>query len=131
MLNPLHFYEGLGDIPAERKRITDFIVDNNIEGVLLLSGDRHTSELLKVTPEGGYPLYEFTCSPLTAGPGYDKRETDNPVRVKGTWVTGTHNYGKISVKGKRNDRRLVIECKDKDGKVLFSHEIKRSELSFK
>ena len=130
VLNPLHFYEGLGSIPAEQKRIQDFIVEHKIEGVVFLSGDRHHSELLSVTPEGGYPLYEYTCSPLTAGAGGDKREADNPARVGGTWVTGKRNYGKVTVKGKTGDRRLVLECKDKQGELLWTHEIKRSELSF-
>ena len=50
---------------AERKEIFDFIERNRIDGVILLSADRHRSDVWKLDREVGYPLYEFESSRLT------------------------------------------------------------------
>lgn len=49
----------------ERKEIFDFLVANKINGVLLLSADRHRSDAWKIDHPNIYPLYEFTSSRLT------------------------------------------------------------------
>ena len=52
----------------ERNEIFDFLADNKINGVVLMSADRHRSDLWKIERDKGYPLYEFNCSRL-AGTG--------------------------------------------------------------
>jgi len=49
----------------ERKEIVDFLADNKINGVVLLSADRHRSEAWRNERPNGYPLYEFESSRLT------------------------------------------------------------------
>jgi alkaline phosphatase D len=51
--------------PEERSAIYDFLHENKIEGVVLISADRHRSDLWKIDRENGYPLYEFESSRLT------------------------------------------------------------------
>ena len=53
-----------GNYPLERKRLFDLIDETGANGVLLLSGNVHFSELSR-TDEGPYPLYDFTSSGLT------------------------------------------------------------------
>ncbi len=130
IVNPLVYFEGFGKFPAERARLYDTIAARRIEGVVFLSGDRHHTELLKVTPFGGYPLYDYTSSPLTSGAGRLDREADNPARVEGTWVTGTRNYGRVRVDGPRGARKLTLSAHDKAGARLWSHEIGEDELRF-
>lgn len=132
MINPIALFEGFAQFPAEQKELLDFIAAQKVEGVVFLSGDRHSSELLKITPAGGYPLYEFTCSPLTAGATASLRpeERDNPARVPGTLVTGKRNFGVITVSGRQNERRLTMVTQDKDGKELWRHELRAQELRF-
>lgn len=51
-----------------RQRLFDLITRLRVPGVILLSGDVHYSEVLKVPTEcsgTGYPVYEFTSSGLT------------------------------------------------------------------
>lgn len=61
--------EGTGDswavFPAAQTRLREHIANNDIGGVVLLSGDIHRSEfrLLPAAP-GGYPLPELTSSPM-------------------------------------------------------------------
>ena len=49
----------------ERKEIFDFVAVNRIEGVVLLSADRHRSDARLIDRPNGYPLYEFESSRLT------------------------------------------------------------------
>jgi alkaline phosphatase D len=54
---------------SERNAIFDFIRDNDIGGVVLLSGDTHVGELNVIpwSENGGYDLYELTSSPCPNG----------------------------------------------------------------
>jgi len=49
----------------ERQEIFSFLERNNINGVILISADRHRSDAWKIEREKGYPLYEFESSRLT------------------------------------------------------------------
>jgi len=49
----------------ERKEIFDFLTKNRIDGVILLSADRHRSDAWKIERKNDYPLYEFESSRLT------------------------------------------------------------------
>lgn len=49
----------------ERKELFDFIANHGINGVALISADRHRSEVWEVEWKGPYPLYEFLSSRLT------------------------------------------------------------------
>lgn len=50
----------------ERNALFDFIKDNNIPGVVLLSGDTHVGELNAIpwSEKGGYDFYDLVSSPL-------------------------------------------------------------------
>jgi alkaline phosphatase D len=114
----------------EQKDLIDWIAQNKIRGVVFLSGDRHESELLRVTPEGLYPLYDFTSSPLTAGltNPMPKEEENNPLRVSGTLVNDMHSFGLLKFSGTCNERTLEMQVVDREGKVRWSRTIKGSEL---
>lgn len=133
MMNPLAPFEALARFPRERQEIINYIVDNRVSGVLFLSGDRHMSELIRVTPQGGYPLYDFTCSPLSSGtrtPKADDAEFENPARVPGTLVGGKRNYGRVKLSGTGEERALQLSCHGKDGGELWSRRIAVTELRF-
>ena len=49
----------------ERGEIFDFLASNRINGVILLSADRHRSDAWRIERPNGYPLYEFESSRLT------------------------------------------------------------------
>lgn len=49
----------------ERKEILDFVEDQRIEGLVLVSADRHRSDAWRIERPGGYPLYEFNSSRMT------------------------------------------------------------------
>ena len=49
----------------EREGIFSFIEENRIEGIVLLSADRHRSDAWKIERQGSYNLYDFMSSKLT------------------------------------------------------------------
>jgi alkaline phosphatase D len=113
----------------ERKKIINFIVDNKISGVIFLSGDRHHTELLSntsVKDSLGYALYELTSSAISSGPN-TKAEKDNPMRVDGTLVV-ENNFCKLTLSGKRKERKVVIECINKTGSILWTQTISENQL---
>jgi len=58
-------YDTWDGFENERKQIFSFLHENRIEGVLLLSADRHRSDLWKIERPDGYRLYECESSRLT------------------------------------------------------------------
>ena len=51
--------------PDEREVIFSFIEENRIEGVVLISADRHRSDVWRIERARGYTLYDFSSSKLT------------------------------------------------------------------
>jgi alkaline phosphatase D len=61
-----HGHEKWGNFPNCRKRLLSLIVKTQPKNALILSGDRHMSEVSKMDITGlPYPLYDFTCSGMT------------------------------------------------------------------
>ena len=58
-LDPWHGYK------QEREEIFSFIEENKIDGVILISADRHRSDAWKIERPKGYDFYEFESSKLT------------------------------------------------------------------
>lgn len=119
--------ESFARMPVERQRIIDLITQANIKGVLFVSGDIHASELSKLDRAGTYPLYEFTCSSLTAGSNKDIANQPNTYRVAGTEY-GEHNFGTITVSGAAKARTLRLAVHDKNGKEVWNRAISETEL---
>jgi alkaline phosphatase D len=125
MINDNNF-ECFSKFPAERDDLFQFIGANKIEGVVFLSGDRHTTELLKTTGWGiPYPLYEYTSSPLTSG--VPAQATGDPLGVPGTFVKA-RNFGMIRVSGPRGNRIATLWAMDASGNKLWEQTIRQEEL---
>jgi alkaline phosphatase D len=123
-------FEGLHRFPQEQQRLAAWLLEQKIDGVIFLSGDRHFGELLRIERPGAYPLYEFTSSPLTSSPARpDAAELANPDVVPGT-LHGRRQFGLIRVGGPGNDRRIALEAYDSDGAQLWRHELRVNDLRF-
>ncbi len=111
----------------ERQMILEQLQRYDIKGVIFITGDIHAAELSKLDRPGTYPLYEFTSSALTAGANTKIAEQKNANRVQGT-AYGGHNFGLITVSGKRNQRKLTLQLMDKDGKEVWKRDLSEKEL---
>lgn len=123
------WYENHATFPDERHYLIQQIREAKIEGVVFLDGDRHHT-VLSVYKENPavYPLYDLTCSSLTAGAN-DRMEVLNTNAIEETFV-GQHNFGMLNVSGPRTDRVLTMNILDKDGNTLWSREIKAKDLKY-
>ena len=127
VLNPVSPYDKWRDCSAEYNEFMDFIRDNNINGIIFLTGDRHHSEIIKVDRPGTYSLYDITVSPLTSGTHkFGKAEEINPYRVLG--IDGKQNYGKFSFIGKRGERKLTVNYYGIKGEPLGEWSISEKDL---
>ncbi len=122
-------YENYATYPEERKYLIDKIREAKIEGVIFLDGDRHHTILSKMQEsEDVYPLYDLTCSSLTAGIN-DDDESYNIYSLKETLVS-VNNFGMLNVTGPANDRELIIKIFDKDGSEIWKKSISANDLKY-
>lgn len=107
-----HGYEKWANFPLERKRLFDLIVDSGVKKPIILSGDRHASEL-SVIEHRGQKIYDITASSLT-NPRRPRQEA-NQYRLKGDegTIVFDKNYGVLTI------------APSEEGLILWS-EIKRS-----
>ncbi len=129
VLNPNADKECLRSYAAEYNELIDFIKTNKIEGVLFLTGDRHFSEMHKISTAGFYDLYDFTCSPITSGVyAVDKtKENVNPTRVDGSLFVG-NNFARIGISGPKNERKVSFEIIDQQGEKKWEYIISQTQL---
>ena len=129
--NKMHDYESLFAYKREYQKLMNFLKKHEIPGVIFVSGDRHFTELLKTERGRDYPIYEFTSSPLSSG-SYttldESEEYDNPQRVEGTLVHKDQNFGMIKVEGKDDDRKLILQTFDSEGKKMWEKMIHENDL---
>lgn len=120
--------EGWHNFPAERKAFLDWLAAAHIDGLVFLSGDRHRTELARLDRPGSYPLYELTCSPLTASarPARDAEEK-RPGLVEGTRVE-KRNFCRLDVDGPLRDRRMTLRVFDVNGKPLWNRTLRSNAL---
>lgn len=128
VINDNNFGESYADNPRERDELLNFIADNNIKGVVFLTGDKHYSEL-SMRNWNGYPMYDFTCSPLTFPP--------LPRRLLGAYKNGNRvkhmdyghrNFGRISFTGQPGNRNMKIEIIGRAGHTRRQITLNQNQL---
>jgi alkaline phosphatase D len=126
VINPARIHENHANYAEERERIIKSIRDENIPGVIFLTGDRHHTELSKFEEDRLYPLYDLTVSPLTSGTA-NPRSDENKLQVEGTLVK-ERNFGTIHVAGPRNERQMTIKIFNVDGGLIWERKIAQTDL---
>ena len=117
--------EEWGNFPLERQKLFELIETTKANGVILLSGNVHYSEISQ-TDEGSYPLTDFTSSGMThSEPAY--AELNNSRRIVGPF-TG-FNFGEISIAWDApTGLEVTLTCRDADGRQQFDHVVQVSNL---
>jgi len=128
-LNPEAYFENFAIYAEERQKLISSIRDEKIAGVFFLSGDRHHTELTKLQENSKvYPLYDLTCSALTAGTHADEHHK-NTLIVPETIVID-HNFAMMEITGKYGERVLKITIIDKDGNEKWTKSISQTNLDY-
>jgi len=113
----------------EREELVQFIQDNQIGGVVFLTGDVHHTALYRRPLTATQSIYELTSSPLSSG-SWDAAESEkasDPYVVAGT-IVGTQNYCQVAITGPKDARALVIKCYDKTNAFQWERTIPSAAL---
>lgn len=112
-------FENFANYVQERDEIIQFIDDNNIKNVVFLSGDRHHSEISKMTTSKGNTIYDVTSSAITSTT-YDHGNEPNTLRVPGSMVS-ERNFAVFNVTGSQMDRKLEVYFKNALGQEVYRY----------
>lgn len=115
-------WEGFKD---EREEIFGFIEQNRIEGVYLISADRHRSDAWKIERENGYDLYEANTSHLT-------KNGSHPLMPKAIFShRGKPMFGLLTFDLTKPDPEIIYTVIDINNTPVDSLIVKRSQLGFR
>jgi alkaline phosphatase D len=121
----------------ERDKLFTFIKENNISGVVLLSGDTHVGELncIPFSKNGGYDLYDLVSSPIAQSPatGWITRRPE--VRIRPVYYSGPNlGYIEFVMDEKPHLRFELIDeygLSVWDPFILYAHELRNGVESWK
>lgn len=108
--------------PEEREEIFSFL--EGIDGVFLLSADRHRSDAYCIEREGAYDLYEASSSRLTNIHSHPKMEHS-------LLHYGPNAFGLLEFDTTREDPELGYRIVNMDNEVVGTLDLKLSDLSVK
>ena len=118
--------ETWSNFPHERQKLFDVIRSTKAGGVILVSGDRHWSELSVVAENIRYPLYELTSSSFNQIHGRGT-PTENQFRA----VDSTYhreNYGMILVDWDASDPTVTLQIRDIERGVRIEKKLRVDSL---
>lgn len=114
-----HGWEKWGNLPKERRKLFELIRDTAANGVVFLTGDRHTADISVLPPETdgspAYPLYDITSSGLNQS-GFSQEQ--NRYRTGDEAPFGPSNFGLIEIDWTAPDPALALQIRSEDGKVV-------------
>jgi alkaline phosphatase D len=108
---------------AEREQIFSFIETNRIDGVILISADRHRSDAWKIERKGGYDLYEFESSKLT------NIHTHNIMPGALFGYNKKCSFGLLTFDTTTTDPEVTYQIISIDDEVIWELSLKKSQLT--
>lgn len=118
--------ETWSNLPRERERFFKLIAQSKANGVVLISGDRHWSELSSVTDGLPYRLYDLTSSSLNQPHGRGTPTLNQFRHLPTTYHK--ENFGEIAIDWSRDDPLVTLQIRDMQGAVQIEHDVALSEL---
>ena len=109
--------------PQEREQIFSFLEKNRIEGVVVLSADRHRSDAWKIERPAGYDLYEFESSRLT------NVHSHSPMKKALFSYNRKQSFGLIDFDTVAADPTLTYRIVNIDGKEVYKLTLTGSQLA--
>lgn len=113
-------FEKWSNFPQERERLFSLIQETKANGVVLLSGDRHLSEISVLDREDfAYPLYELTSSGLNSALNgrFDSDNEPNDLRALPNNIT-VDSFGEIDIVGHAAEFELILRLLSESGEIL-------------
>lgn len=109
-------------VKEERNEIFDLIDREKIGGVILLSADRHRTDVYKIARPDGYDLYEFETSKLT-------NDHTHPTKKEAlfSYNEGTF-FGLLRFDTTKPDPEMTFQCVTSEDEVVYELTLPRSQL---
>jgi alkaline phosphatase D len=103
----------------ERDALFDFIRDEKIEGVFLLSGDTHFGEVncIPWSDRGGYDLYDLVSSPLAQATGTSFLDHEPELRIRPPYFRSV-NFGLLDFEWEP-EPKVTYTLRDERGDRVF------------
>lgn len=116
-----HRWEKWSNFPKAKTRLLDVIKTNVKTPLVILSGDRHLSEVSKLDVVGySYPLYEFTSSSLNVPT--EPSPEDNQYRIKDK--IHEQNFAVMTIIWVANSPIIELKYYGKDNKEIADYSIR-------
>jgi alkaline phosphatase D len=116
-LSSEHGFESWGNMPNEVKKLEDLISSTKTKNVLILSGDRHISEISKKEITNlNYPLIDFTSSGLTHS---YTNYSGEPNKFRVGNVVSEKSFGVLKFNFKTNT--VLMEIRGENNTILQSY----------
>jgi alkaline phosphatase D len=107
----------------ERNEIFAFLEKNKIDGVILISADRHRSDARRIDRDNAYPLYEFESSRLTNKHKHGLK----PGAIFG--YNEKQSFGLLSFDSTKADPTVTFDIVSIDNEIIHRLTIRHSEIS--
>lgn len=109
-------------VKEEREDIFSLIDREEIGGVILLSADRHRTDVYQIKRPNGYTLYEFETSKLTNNHTHGTKDAALFSYNKGNF------FGMLTFDLTKSDPEVTFRCITIDGEQVYSLTLQRSQL---
>jgi len=109
-------------VKKEREEILSLIDRENIGGVILLSADRHRTDVYQIHRPEGYTIYEFETSKLTNDHTHGTKKEALFSYNKGNY------FGALDFDLTKDNPEMTFRCVTIEGKEVYSLTLKRSML---
>jgi alkaline phosphatase D len=121
-----HPFEKWMNFPKEREKLYALLNSTGVNGVLILSGDRHLAEISVDTKVIGYPLYDITSSGFNQATKNWRAPEKNSYRLAG--MPYGDNFGFMSIDWSSDDPRIAVQIRDEDGDATCGFKVRLSTL---
>ena len=109
-------------VKEEREEILSVIDREKVGGVILISADRHRTDVYEIHRPKGYTIYEFETSKLTNDHTHNTKKEALFSYNKGNF------FGSLSFNLDLEDPQVTFRCITIDGKEVYALPLKRSAL---
>lgn len=119
-----HGFEKWANFPAERTRFFELLAETDAGNVVILSGDRHFSEISELAPDDSpldQPLVEVTASALNQGGSLFREPNRHRVSEEGY---GKPNFGWMEIDWSSETPKIAVSIRDAiSGESEITHSI--------
>ncbi|TQV78950.1 alkaline phosphatase family protein [Exilibacterium tricleocarpae] len=111
-------WEAWANYPRDLARLFEVIRAQQVEGLMVISGDTHWAEISRYDEGLPYPLIDITASGLT-----EEWHQISPNKNRISEAIAEANYGLMTIDWRADPVSIQLAIKNVEGKTLLSHDL--------